>query len=135
LTFLIVVSSFCSNSEYLFNWVWIGKYNYYYFLLDLYIEYYTARANLITRKCYTPYSRRKALFSRCFSVFSSLNQGISEESTTLSKSQLGPYLAGLLLESDGSIVVPSTLRSPSGKIRYPGPFGQSNLSLQLKIYR
>lgn len=33
-----------------------------------------------------------------------------------SSKQLGPYLAGLI-EGDGSLITPSSLRTPSGKIK------------------
>jgi LAGLIDADG endonuclease len=49
---------------------------------------------------------------------SSLNQSNLDDSLTIKKNMLGYYLAGLI-EGDGSIIVPKTIRNQKGKLLYP----------------
>jgi hypothetical protein len=50
---------------------------------------------------------------------SSLDSNLTSKSNSpVNKNLLGGYLAGLI-EGDGSIIVPKTIRNQSGKLLYP----------------
>jgi hypothetical protein len=49
---------------------------------------------------------------------SSLSQSSLNKSLTINKNMLGYYLAGLI-EGDGAIIVPKTIRNQEGKLLYP----------------
>jgi hypothetical protein len=73
--------------------------------------------------------------SNNFSEFSSKSNSSSFYNPSVNKNLLGSYLAGLI-EGDGSIIVPKTIRNQRGKLRYPVvkiTFVEKDLPLALKI--
>lgn len=76
-------------------------------------------------------------YFHCKSLHSSSNKNYNNNNNNLDNLPFASYLAGLI-EGDGSIIVPNTLRSPKGKLNYPSiqiVFQLKDLPLALMIQK